>query len=111
MNTEEYFLSKEEAETAFHNLVSSGIIKLCVHHQVKSKNKTLRLSVNTPKECASLSKFFKDAQPVFVDNIYTGWFYYPSSEQLGTFAPTIAIAGIVYAHGLVPSRMSWNRSS
>lgn len=109
MNTAEYFSSKEEAEIAFHNLVASGVIKLCIHHEVK--NKTLRLSVNTPKECDVLSKFFRDAQPVFVDNIYTGWFFYPSQDQIGSFAPTIAIAGIIYAHGLVPNRMSWVRSS
>lgn len=109
MNTEEYFLSKEEAETAFQNLVASGCIKLCIHHKVANKDKVLKLSVNTPRECELLSKVIQEAQPVFVNDIYTGWYLYPN--QLDSFSPTIARAEIKYYWGNVATRMGWNRSS
>lgn len=107
MNTSEYFLSKDEAYDAFQNLVASGCIRLCIHHKVKDK--VLKLSVNNARECELLSKVIREAQPVFVNDIFTSWFYYPN--QLDELSPTIAMAGIMYSHGIVATRMEWNRSS
>ena len=97
-------ISSKEASDAFNNLMVSGVIKLCLHQE--NKGKMNRLPLNTSQDYELMAKSIKNPMPVYVNDIYTNWYFYPT--QLDELSPTIAHAVIKYHDGDVTTRMAWN---
>jgi hypothetical protein len=112
-------ITQQEAYQAFHYLVASGCVRLCVHLPDKHQQVVRRFPLDNDlyyrvlgagKDQRELMVFIAIGKDLKHD-IPTSWFFYSSPETIGDFAPCIALAEIRYSHRTVPTRLSWKEKS